>query len=165
MSDVSHARRALLEPVRATSATPRFEAVAPPACTIPADGVKVVRAWYAHYNASDGAPSALYWHPDAVYETAREDPDFAIHRGIDAIARLFASWRETYPDLRVDLHEAKAHRDRVFAWVRFRGRGAASGIPIQMELAHVFTISDGKTIRLLEYSDRAEALEAAGLAT
>lgn len=74
-----------------------------------------------------------------------------------------ATTPEACPDLRVDLREAKARRDRVFAWVRFCGRGAASGIPIQMELAHVFTISHGRTIRLVEYSDRTEALEAAGL--
>jgi ketosteroid isomerase-like protein len=33
-----------------------------------------------------------------------------------------------------------------------------------MELAHVLTVRDGKTARLVEYPDRAEALEAAGLA-
>jgi hypothetical protein len=31
-----------------------------------------------------------------------------MHRGVEAIRSLFASWREAYPDLRVEVHEAKA---------------------------------------------------------
>ncbi len=48
-------------------------------------------------------------------------------------------------------------------WVRFVGRGATSGIPIDMELAHLYTIRDGKAAKVVEYMDRDEALEAAGL--
>jgi ketosteroid isomerase-like protein len=32
-----------------------------------------------------------------------------------------------------------------------------------MELAHVSTVRDGKTIRLVEFCDRSEALKAVGL--
>jgi len=41
---------------------------------------------------------------------------------------------------------------------------ALSGLPIEMELAHVCTVRDGKTVRIVEYNDRAQALRAAGLA-
>lgn len=47
--------------------------------------------------------------------------------------------------------------------VRFAGHGAASGIPLEMELAHVYTMRDGKAARAVEYMDRVEALEATGL--
>lgn len=124
---------------------------------------EVVRAWCGHYNQSDGEPSPLYWHKDAEYHTAPEDPDAALHRGAEAIGHLFASWREAYPDLRVEVHETKAHRNRVFAWIRFVGRGAASRIPLQMELAQVYTLRQGKAARVVEYMDRTEALRAAGL--
>jgi ketosteroid isomerase-like protein len=50
------------------------------------------------------------------------------------------------------------------ARVRFVGRGAASGVAIHMELAHVCTMRRGRTARLVEYTDRTEALEAVGLA-
>jgi ketosteroid isomerase-like protein/RimJ/RimL family protein N-acetyltransferase len=128
------------------------------------DIVKVILDGYADYNRGDGNPSLDYWHEDAEYHTAPNDPDSAAHRGIDAIGRLFASWREAYPDLRVEVREARATRDQVFAWVRFVGRGAASGIPMHMELAHVCTMREGKTARLVECLDRAEALQAVGLA-
>jgi ketosteroid isomerase-like protein len=54
--------------------------------------------------------------------------------------------------------------DRVFVWARFTGHGADSGVAMEMELAHVLTLEGGRTRRLEEYFDRAEGLEAAGLA-
>ena len=99
----------------------------------------------------------------AEYRAAREDPDSAIHRGIDAITRQFQGWLDAYPDLTVEPLEAKASGDQVFLWVRFSGHGAESGIPMEMELAHLITIREGRATRTVEYMDRAEALEAAGL--
>src|SRR5437588_2523783 len=128
---------------------------APPAATGSHENVTAIRDGYAHYNQGDGTPSPELWHEHAVYHTAPDDPDSGAHHGIHAIARLFASWREAYPDLRVEVHDAKAKHDRVFAWIRLLGRGAISGIPIHMDLAHVYTMRDGRAVRLVEYSDRA----------
>ena len=86
-----------------------------------------------------------------------------MHRGIDAIRQQLASWHEAYPDLRVEILDARANGDQVFLWVRFVGHGATSGIPIEMELAHLYTMRDGKAAKMVEYMDRDEALEAAGL--
>jgi ketosteroid isomerase-like protein len=58
---------------------------------------------------------------------------------------------------------AKANGDTVFLWVRFSGHGAASGLAIDMELAHVVTLRDGKIACNVEYTDRGEALSAAGV--
>ena len=55
------------------------------------------------------------------------------------------------------------HGDRVFLAVRFQGRGRASGIEIDTRLYEVFMLRDGKVLRIDEYEERAEALEAAGL--
>jgi ketosteroid isomerase-like protein len=59
---------------------------------------------------------------------------------------------------------SSANGDQVFVWVRFAGHGAGSGLPVEMEVAHVITLRAGKFTRLDEYYDRAEALKAAGLA-
>jgi ketosteroid isomerase-like protein len=118
---------------------------------------------YARLNAGERVPDLDFWHGDGVYQAAREDPDSATHRGIAAIRAHFARWYEAYPDLRVEPREARSSGDHVFLWVRFSGHGAGSGVPIDMELAHVWTIRDGKAARVVEYFARPEALEAAGL--
>ncbi len=127
------------------------------------ENLQRVREQYARYNAGERVPGRWFWHEDAEYHTAREDPDHAAHRGIDAIGKLFASWLEAYPDLRLEIQQAEARGDKVFLWIRFTGHGAASGIPLEMELAHVCTLRDGKAASVVEYTDRNEALEAMGL--
>ena len=117
---------------------------------------------YARLNAGERIPDLDFWHVDGVYQAAREDPDSATHRGIDAIRAQFARWYEAYPDLRVEPQEAKSSGDRVFLWVRFSGHGGGSGVPSTCSLR----MSDpprreGRSV--VEYFDRAEALEAAGL--
>ena len=127
------------------------------------ENVEFVLDGYGRFNGGERRPELWYWHADAEYHAAREDPDSAVHRGIDAIRRQFASWVEAYPDLKVEPLQARACGDKVFAWVRFSGHGAASGAPLEMEMAHVITMRDGRVSRTVEYFDRAEALEAAGL--
>jgi ketosteroid isomerase-like protein len=127
------------------------------------ENVKFVLDGYARFNAGERVPGLWFFTPDAEYHAAREDPDHAIHRGIDTVGQQFARWVESYPDLTVEPLDAKGNGDKVFLWVRFSGHGEGSGVPVDMELAHVITIRDGKAARTVEYFDRAEALEAAGL--
>ena len=88
---------------------------------------------YARFNAGEKRPELWFSHEDAEYHASREDPDSAVHRGIDVIRLQIGRWLDPYPDLK------------------------------EMELAHVITMWDGRAIRLVEYSDRSEGLEAAGL--
>jgi ketosteroid isomerase-like protein len=128
------------------------------------ENVEVVVTAYERFNGGEGRPDLEFWHEDGEYHAAREDPDYAVHRGFAAIKAQFARWVEAYPDLRVELVEAGDNGDVVFAWVRMTGHGAESGIPMEMELAHVITMRDGKATKLVEYFDRGEGLAAAGLA-
>jgi hypothetical protein len=125
--------------------------------------IEFVLEGYARYNAGERKPALSSWHPDGEYHASSADPDSAVHRGIDAITRQYERWEEAYPDLRVEPLEAKGKGEKVFVWVQFIGHGASSGLPIDMELAHVYTLRDGRIARLVEYMDRAEALDAVGL--
>jgi ketosteroid isomerase-like protein len=137
------------------------------------ENVGVVLEGFARFNADEGGlewrlrtlpeTMATYIQPDAEYHTDSRDPDSAIHRGIDAITRHLANWFDAYPDLKTEPVEVKASGDKVFVWLHFSGHGAESRVPIEMELAHVITLRDGKWARTVEYADKADALEAAGL--
>ena len=123
-----------------------------------------VRAGYANFNSGERTPTAEWWHEDAVFVAAREDPDSSAHVGLPAVIGQYGRWVEAYPDLTVEPLEVRAGADRVFAWIRFSGRGAESGLAMDMELAHIWTLRDGKIARIEEYFDRDEGLAAAGLA-
>jgi ketosteroid isomerase-like protein len=127
-----------------------------------------IRGAYARFNrAEPGVSGKLasldFYHPDAVYVNDARDPDSGIHTGIEAVRGQVGRWVEAYPDLEVEPLEIQTNGDQAFVWVRFSGHGAESGVPIDMELAHAVTVKDGKVLRVEEYSDRQEALEAAGL--
>ncbi len=125
--------------------------------------LEIVLDAYARFNAGEKVPELWFWHPDAEFHASSADPDTAVHRGIDAIRQQFARWLDAYPDLMVEPLEAKEKGDMVFLWVRFVGHGAGSGIPMEMELGHVYTLREGKATRVAEYQERGEGLEAAGL--
>jgi hypothetical protein len=46
---------------------------------------------------------------------------------------------------------------------RIIAKGGASGVPIEVVTAHVWTIRGGRATSMQAYRDRSEALEAAGL--
>ncbi len=53
--------------------------------------------------------------------------------------------------------------DCVFTTVHYIGRGSASGVDMDWRQSLVYTLRDGLIVRVEEYFDRAEALEAVGL--
>jgi len=128
--------------------------------------VEFVLDAYARFNARDERWATLvpeFYAEDAEYHVAREDPDSAVHRGVADITKQMERWIDAYPDLKLEPSDARANGDQVFVWVRFVGHGAGSELPVEMEVAHVITLRDGKFARLDEYYDRAEALKAVGL--
>jgi ketosteroid isomerase-like protein len=129
------------------------------------ENVEIVLDSYRRFNAGEAVASFVreYYHADAEWHVAREDPDSAVHRGVAAITKHHERWIESYPDLRLERLEAKANGDQVFAWVRVVGHGAGSGLAVDMDLAHVVTFRDGKIACVGVYYDRSEALKAAGL--
>jgi ketosteroid isomerase-like protein len=91
--------------------------------------------------------------------------DSTVTRGHDALKRR---WREfltawdhfaTEPERFVDVGD-----DRVLVLVRFESRGRASGTPTSgFTGGQLFTLREGKVVRLALYSNPVEAFEAAGL--
>ena len=126
------------------------------------ENVEAVRRQHEHFNRSGEVLPEIY-HSDAEWVPAREDPDAATHRGLEAIRGYFAQWTEMFGGIDFRAEELIDAGDKVFAWMRFSGKGAASGAPVKMEQAQIWIFRDGKVVRVEEYFDRHEALEAAGL--
>jgi ketosteroid isomerase-like protein len=124
---------------------------------------------YRRYNERDRSlpwpdeENAGHWREDGEYRSAREDPDSDVHRGLDAIRAQFQRWHDAYPDLWVKVVDIHVNEDKVVAWVHLSGHGAGSGVPIEMELAHVLAFRDRKIAYIAEFFDRDEAFEAAGI--
>ena len=64
---------------------------------------------------------------------------------------------------RMDVERAFDCGDEVLLFVRVRGQGSHTGIPLDVQIAQLVTLRDGKVVRVKVFPDRDEALEAAGL--
>ena len=53
--------------------------------------------------------------------------------------------------------------DCVLATVRLRGRGRGSGIEVDARFFDLYTLRDGKIIRMDQFAEESEALAAVGL--
>jgi ketosteroid isomerase-like protein len=123
--------------------------------------LEVVREWYEAFNRGDFEGWLDLLDPDVTWQAAREDPDSALHRGKDGLRRYAEQWIEAYDSLRVEPLDFIDRGEQVVVWVRVTGAGRISGIALDMEQAQVMTLRDGRIVRVHEYFDRAEALEAA----
>jgi ketosteroid isomerase-like protein len=84
-------------------------------------------------------------------------------QGHDAVRASTARWKSEWDDDELIPEEFADGGDRVVATVRFRARGRGSGIEVDARLYDVFTLHDGKIVRMDQFSERSEALEAVGL--
>ncbi len=100
--------------------------------------------------------------PGTEFDFTAAYPDRPVMRGIDEVTRFRdeGPWEELNfePERFLDVDD-----ERVLVMVRVDARGKGSGARVELLNAHEFTIRNGALVRFKVYSDRDEALEAAGL--
>jgi ketosteroid isomerase-like protein len=129
------------------------------------DNVEIVRqAWDAWLR---GELPRLFDHFDAdvVWDTShfRNWPE-PVYRGRAGVERFLGEWLAVWDEYEMRVDGLVAGPDgRVVSLIHHRGKGRESGLPLDMRMAQVTTIRDGKITRVDNYDDRAEALESVGL--
>ena len=83
--------------------------------------------------------------------------------GLDAIRDNIEHWKGAWEELEVTAEEFIDAGDRVLVTLHHRGRGRGSGIEVDARFYELDAVSAGKVVRVDEYAERSEALEAAGL--
>ena len=123
------------------------------------ENVELVRAAWDAYSHGDYDRIAGFHDPHIVVVTLE---DGALY-GNNAVLANYQRWNEAWEGAETTPEEVIGHGDRVFVTARFHARGRASGVEVETRLYEVYTVGDGKVLRIDEYATRAEALEAAGL--
>jgi ketosteroid isomerase-like protein len=87
-----------------------------------------------------------------------------VARGLPEIAKSFeAEDLEVWEERRLDPQRFLPFNDLVVVLMHEYRRGKGSGIEVETDTAVVFTVREGRVIRVQAYMDQAEALEVAGL--
>jgi ketosteroid isomerase-like protein len=131
------------------------------------ENAEIVRRLYDAIGRGDTDAVLALYDPDVEWDFGRSPfRDFVKHdvyRGHSGVRDLI---RERYEDawesVTDELEDVIDAEDRVISIIKTRGRGRASGAQTEMTHAGVWTIRDGKILRV-EWMSREEALEVAGL--
>jgi ketosteroid isomerase-like protein len=84
-------------------------------------------------------------------------------RGHQAYLTFVRDWMETWEEYEIALEAPVVIGDTVVALVRHHGRARGSGIEVDQPGAHLYRVQEGLIVFFRPYTDRTEALEAAGL--
>jgi ketosteroid isomerase-like protein len=114
---------------------------------------------YEYEGVGDRADAESIFDPNVVLNPADEKPS----SGYDAMRDDMKRWASAFDDLRVTFEEIIDAGDRVLVVAHHEGRGQKSGIEVDTRFYEVYSVRDGKVSRVDEFTDRASALEAAGL--
>jgi ketosteroid isomerase-like protein len=123
------------------------------------ENVEIVRELGDAYDRRDFDQVRALTHPAIVMINVDEGPVY----GIEAVRRSDERWFEAWENHSYTMEEVIGVGDRVFVTARFRGRGRASGAEVEGRHFEVYTLRDRKIIRIEEFDERQDALEAAGL--
>jgi ketosteroid isomerase-like protein len=127
------------------------------------DNVEVVRRVFELFDR--GETEALLQYVDPAMETVEgtELPGADSYVGHAGLGRAVDHWASHWDDFRLELTELIDAGSEVVAVTRHQGTGRTSGVAVEARVSYVFTVEEGRLVRMRIFSTRAQALEAAGL--
>jgi ketosteroid isomerase-like protein len=130
------------------------------------ENVEVVRSGFSALAHGGVDAAAEFWHPEINWRAMEGAPDDVGEMdGIEAARRYVQDWYDMFDDFTSEIEELlDIGDDQVVAVIHNSGRAKRSGIPTELRYTALYTIQDGKMIRVREYATRTEALKAVGLA-
>jgi uncharacterized protein len=129
-----------------------------------AENVELVRAAIEAFNRDGIDAIADNVHPEFQTTTPSSlsvEPD--TYRGPEGLRRWMDAWGDTMDEVRFDLDEVIDAGDQVVAVSRLVARSHTTGLELEQAVAFVWTLRDGRAVRLDPYATREEALRAVGL--
>jgi ketosteroid isomerase-like protein len=126
------------------------------------ENLEIVQRGFEAFNAQGVEGIIPFIDPDFEATTPPDlasEPD--TYRGPDGIRRWFDSFFEVMDEIRWDAREFHEAGDKVVVEFTLRARGKTTGLSFGQEAVMVWTLRDGKAIRVDLFPTLDQALEAA----
>jgi ketosteroid isomerase-like protein len=130
---------------------------------MPEENLELALAVADAWNRGDHEAFLALWDEEAEFYPLRAQLEGKSYRGLDGLERFFAEMTEQWDDVRFEIEESRDAGEQVVSTGRFRARGRASGVDINVPLGALTRVRRGKIVYMRFFSQPAEALEAAGL--
>jgi ketosteroid isomerase-like protein len=134
---------------------------------MPRENVEIVREVYAAAARRDRAAVFALYDEEVELDLSRIPlatlAGQGIYRGHDGLRSMFRDWYASFERYDEGLDEIIDAGKHIITGVTGQGRGRTSGAAVEMEFHLLWTIREGKVIRLVWFPTLAEALEAVGV--
>jgi ketosteroid isomerase-like protein len=128
------------------------------------ENVEIIRQVYEAASQREANTVFALYDPNVELDARRLGVgDLGVYHGHDGLRRLFAELYEAWGEIDYSYDELIDAGEHVVSIVTRHARGRASGVDLEQPFALLWTLRDRKVIRVMWFSARAEALEAAGL--
>jgi ketosteroid isomerase-like protein len=134
------------------------------------ENVEIVRMGFEEFRVglARGDPGAMFdsglLAPDFEWIVAPNTPGLQpVYRGREGFVDFMRTWTEDF-EWSIDLERViDAGNDRVVAVFQQQATGKASGAGVELHMALLYELENGRVIRARNFLDPDDALEAAGL--
>jgi ketosteroid isomerase-like protein len=115
------------------------------------------------WNRGDRETWVALWDEEAEFYPLRSQLEGVSYWGHDGLNRFLAEMTEEWEVVRFEIDEMRDAGEQVVGTGRFRARGRASGVELNVPLGVLSRVRNGKIVYARFFSEPADALEAAGL--
>jgi ketosteroid isomerase-like protein len=117
---------------------------------------------YEAWNRRDPEPLTDLLDPEMQWEPGFGNLESGVHRGADGFRGFVASWIESFDDFHIRPQLLIEAGDTILVVAHQQGRGRGSGILLETQVVHVWTVRDGRAVRWWGPRTRDEALDSLG---
>jgi uncharacterized protein len=122
---------------------------------------ELVRALYEAINARDYETGFALLDEDFEWLEPEQTLLSGNHRGFEEVRGAIEAQLEVWDEFTIEPEEFHEVGDRVAVPIRQRARGGSSGVEVEIRIGHLWTVQDGKIIRLEVFPAREDARKAA----
>jgi uncharacterized protein len=126
------------------------------------ENVEIVRRVYEAHDSGDFDGALALIDPGVRCEVAFR-PDTQAFHGYEGVAEALRTWIGTWDEFSTVIEDTIDAGEHVICIEQQSGRGKGSRVPLQQRVYSVFTVRDGKVVRMAWFVERSEVLKAAGL--
>jgi ketosteroid isomerase-like protein len=132
------------------------------------ENVEIVRRIYQASTRRDAESLFALYDSEVEWDVTRSQMarlvGGSVYFGHDGLRDFFRTYHDAWETVEYEAEALIDHGDQVISVDIERARGRASGVATEMTQYAVWTIRDGRVIRVAWFSNREDALEAVGLA-
>jgi uncharacterized protein len=127
------------------------------------ENVEVVRAAFEAFGRSDWDALVGFLDPEIEWVPTGQFVGGQLYRGHAGVREFLDALGGEFEEFHAEPENFATASDVVVADTRVSGTGKRSGVPVELRFTLVVSLSNRKVIRVRNFLERQEALEAAGL--